>query len=123
MDEFDDKLGRALRADANGLTSDESIESIRRMLAETFRMRARSFLALVWIKLLAHAAIAIFLAVMFFRADTTKEQVGYATGFAVAYLGMVLIWAIYWMVLNRNATLRELKRLELRIAELAARVD
>jgi|GEM_PF-3584282 len=39
-----------------------------------------------------------------------------------AWLGIGLIKIWYWMELNRNTVLREIKRLELQVAHLAGRV-
>jgi hypothetical protein len=35
-------------------------------------------------------------------------------------MGFAMWWIWYWMVLNRNAALREMKRVELQLAELRA---
>jgi len=67
---------------------------------------------------LTFTALAVFVAVRFFHADGVREQIMYATGF-IAFLLMVQalkLW--FWMAMNRNAVLREVKRVELQVAAL-----
>jgi uncharacterized membrane protein YciS (DUF1049 family) len=49
-------------------------------------------------------------------------MIGWATGFVwcALFIMMVKIW--YWLDLNRNAVTREIKRLELQVAQLSRRV-
>jgi hypothetical protein len=99
----------------------ERDESIMEMVTHTFRGRAR-WLMIVWfIKSLSFVAIAAISAVQFFRGDSTRWMIAWASLFIVFALGTSIMFVLYWLELNRNAVTRELKRLELQIAELSMR--
>lgn len=63
------------------------------------------------------AAVA---AMKFFRTDSTRAMIAWASLFVVFALGTSILLVLYWLKLNRNAIARELKRLELRIAKMSA---
>ena len=62
--------------------------------------------------------IGIFAIVRFFSAETTHEIVGYAALTTICVFVMAVLDLWYWMLLNRNSTTREIKRLELQVAQL-----
>ena len=63
-------------------------------------------------------ALAIFCGVKFFRTDLVQYQIMYAAIFVCCVEFVILRKNIYWQMLHKNSISREIKRLELRIAEL-----
>ena len=61
---------------------------------------------------------AIFCGIKFFKTDQMRFQIMYATIFACCVQFMVFSKNKYWQMLHRHNINREVKRLELRIAEL-----
>ena len=55
---------------------------------------------------------------LFTQASITG-QAYWAVGFVLSFAVVALLKIWFWMVLNRNAVLREVKRLELQLARLA----
>jgi len=103
---------------------DDSQElSLRSMLADFYGRRMRSTAILVWAWGLIFMAGAVFSAVMFFRADQTRDQILYAALFVcfLQLLGLMKIFA--WQMLQRHGASREIKRLEIRIDEMAKSLD
>jgi len=94
-------------------------DSIRDLLMTGFRGRLRWAGIIVWLDLILFSALAVFTAVSFFAAETVRDQIMYATLFALAMIFIATIKMWYWMLVHRNAIKREVKRLELRIAHLA----
>ncbi|MBS3734789.1 MAG: hypothetical protein KGY99_07660 [Phycisphaerae bacterium] len=90
------------------------------MIAETFRGRNRWMTIMVWIYLWAFVAVGALAAVMFFRVDALADKILYAALFVsmVVFVGLLKTWI--WALMNRNAVLRELRRLEQRLAALEA---
>jgi hypothetical protein len=62
--------------------------------------------------------ISIYSLVQFLSVETTREMLlwGAAMGGSLLIVTMLKVW--YWMQMDRNAIIRELKRLELQIATL-----
>lgn len=55
-----------------------------------------------------------------FEATAVRETVLWSAGALLAMLAVAMLKMYFWMEINRNATLREVKRLELQVARLAA---
>ena len=61
---------------------------------------------------------AIYCGILFFRTDQSQFQIMYATIFICCIQFAIFSKAKYWQILHKNNISREIKRLELRIAEL-----
>lgn len=105
-------------------TYDDSREgSIRSMVSDFYSRRMLWTAAFIWAVGLVFFLGAIFTGVRLLGADQTRDQILYATGFLtfVNLLGLMKTFA--WQMLYRNSLAREIKRLEIHIAELAKSLD
>ena len=119
MNDLDEKIRAALKAeDAETLSEFESEESLPSMMVDLYRGRRR------WINLSATLVtftifgVQIWCGFKFFEAETTRELVGWATGFLTLFLWIVMMKIWFWLELLRNSVTREVKRLELQVALL-----
>jgi hypothetical protein len=98
-------------------------DSIRAMIGDFYSRRMLSTAVFIWLWGLIFLAGAIYSAIRFFGADEVKSQILYAALFICLFnlLGLVKIFA--WQIIHRNGIKREIKRLEIRIAELAKSLD
>lgn len=119
MDPFDDKLQRALRGQRIEIGGDE-IGSARGLVTELFKFRSRLITAGALVKLVAFLAGVLVCFVCTFTAGDADARFLWAFGCLVSLIGLGIQWQFYWMMLNRNAVLRELKRLELLLVDRAA---
>jgi hypothetical protein len=105
-------------------TYDDSREgSIRSMVSDFYSRRMLWTAAFIWAVGLVFFLGAIFTGVRLLGADQTRDQILYATGFLtfVNLLGLMKTFA--WQMLYRNSLAREIKRLEIHVAELAKALD
>jgi hypothetical protein len=65
---------------------------------------------------------AIYCGIKFFKTDQSQFQLMYAAIFVCCVQAIIFSKAKYWQMLHKNNISRELKRLELRIAELSETV-
>jgi hypothetical protein len=98
---------------------DSREDTIRSMLSEFYSRKMAATSAMIWVISVLFLAGAIYSAVSFFGTPETKYQIMYATIFIACFIGMGLMKIFAWQVLHKNSIKREIKRLELRIAELA----
>ena len=93
------------------------------MLGDFYNHNMILIVAIVWGFGLASIALAIFSGIMFFFAVHTQMQIMWAVIFlcSVQFLGMIKVFA--WQVIHRNAIKREIKRLELRIAQMDQKIS
>ncbi len=118
MNEIDNQIREALKRSLDDAGDTGSIDSIRDMVRESFRGKSRVMVVMTWAKMLMFLAMSVFAAIQFFQVDGLRGLVGYAVLFLVGLQGWTMMWQFHWMLLNRNSAARELKRLELQIAEL-----
>jgi len=121
MNDLDKKITEALRReDAELFPGIDDEPGVFEMLLETFRGKHR------WLNVLGAAWTLIFLglgvasAFAFFRADTTRDLLMWATACILCTLAVALLKVWYWMEMQRIVVMREIKRIELQIARLAA---
>ncbi len=101
--------------------------SVFEMIGESFRGRNRWLTIYAFLWTFAFLGLAIWCAVKFYGLDadtaSTKELIGWAVGFSFSMMtvGLLKIW--FWLDMQRHATTREIKRLELAVAQLAATGD
>lgn len=102
---------------------DSREESIRSIIGEFYSRRMLSTAVFVWVVAVIVMVGVIFSAVRFFAADETKTQILYAALF-LAFIHIIALIKIFaWQMIHRNRTAREIKRLEIRIVELAKLLD
>lgn len=117
MTDFEETIRKALRGDADD-PNREASNTAAGMVLESFRGASRTTTLFAWMKMLGTLGIAMVAALTFFAVDSTRAQIASAACFTVGFTGFGMWWIWYWMFLNRNSTLREIKRMELQIAEL-----
>lgn len=74
----------------------------------------------------AFISVALFGAFVYFvwqmlSAVEVRDVVLWSVGAIIAMLGVAMLKMYFWMEMNKNVVLREVKRLELQVARLAAR--
>ncbi|MBN2584294.1 MAG: hypothetical protein JXL80_14635, partial [Planctomycetes bacterium] len=91
------------------------------MIKEFYNRRMTTFIIIFWAFGLACTAVAVWCAVSFFDAEAVKDQILYATIFMVMVVWLGQMKVQVWQLMHRNSLKREIKRLELRIAQLTGR--
>ncbi|HRD29092.1 MAG TPA: hypothetical protein PLO65_12395 [Caulobacter sp.] len=123
MTQIDDAIRQALSAeDARAL---EAFSGEQPMLFQALATLGAGPNRLIniggWIGGFALFAVGLFFATRFYAAADPREMAlwGAATVMAFVGLGLIKIW--FWMEIHKNQIIREVKRLELQVARLAAR--
>ncbi len=123
MEHVEEELRRVFEGDGErGPMDTEREESIADMIARSFRGQTRWLTLFAGVKIVGTLAVATLAAVLFLTAETTKAQIAYASLFVASLVGCMLWWMWYWLLVQRNAQTREIKRLELQVAKLVQRV-
>jgi hypothetical protein len=94
-------------------------DSLRRMVASAFEARTRVYTLLVGIFIAVSLAIAVWVAILFFRTDEVRYMILYATVFNTCMLTIAAVRLFLWQLLLRQRVIREIKKLELRLLEMA----
>jgi hypothetical protein len=94
-------------------------DSLRRMIASAFEARTRVYTLIVGIIVAAATTAAVWVTILFFRTDEVRDMILYATLFNTCMLVIASVRLFLWQLLLRQGVMREIKRLELRLLELA----
>jgi len=98
---------------------DPSRENLLVSMAKDFYSRKMlSTIMFVWFWALLFMAGVVYSGVQFFKADQTRSQIMYATIFTCCLICVAFMKVFAWQMIHRNGIIREIKRLELRIATL-----
>jgi len=117
MSKLDDDIRKAL-ATGQGAYELERADGVFRQMAGLYQGELRWMAVAVTIHLLVILALMVWVASAFFRSADTKAQILYATCFVLLGLALTLAKLWGWMLMNRYALQREIKRVELRLVEL-----
>lgn len=100
-------------------TYDESKEdTIRSIVSDLYSRKTLSVIIVFWIWIIFFYAALIFSGIKFFKTEEVQFQIMYSTIFTCCILGISILKVMAWQMAHRHGIKREIKRLELRIAEL-----
>ncbi len=117
MADIDKKIRQALSAEDEKLFEDFGEEkTVFELMAMSFQGRMHNFMIIAWVAMFAVFGLAIYSATQYFSTQEVLDRITWAVGFLVSmqFLMGMKIW--YWLELSKLATLRDIRRLELRVA-------
>ena len=121
MNDIDRQIREALEAEDRELFDKLDEPSLPGQVIESFRTRSRWLIAGSILAGTFMMGVCVVSGIRLAQAEEPRALVHWATVFFVAFLAVGAIKVWYWMELQRNALIRELKRLELQVARLAQR--
>lgn len=123
MNELDDAIRQSLSVeDAELFDRLGADQALHRQVLATFEGRLRWFNAAGWIAGFLLFGVACVLSWRFVNAATLADMLRWGGAAALAFAGVTLVKVWFWLELQKNTILRELKRLELQVASLAAQL-
>jgi hypothetical protein len=123
MNDLDQAIRQSLSAeDAALLDRLGADQALHRQVLATFEGRLRWFNVAGWIAGFVLFVVASVLAWRFVQAEELRDMLRWGAASALAFTGLALIKVWFWLELQKNAMLREVKRLEVQVASLAAQL-
>jgi hypothetical protein len=119
MSNLDEQIREALQAEGAGAAEPQ----LREMIGDMFRGRLRWLNVVAQVVGLVFTALAVFAAIRFFQAEELRPMLIWAIAlvFCLMTVSLMKIW--FWLELQKSAILREIKRLELRVAHIGSKPD
>jgi len=123
MNDLDQAIRQSLSAeDAALLDRLGADHALHRQVLATFEGHLRWFNVAGWIAGVALFGVACVLAWRFLQAEELAAMLRWGAASALAFAGLALIKVWFWLELQKNAIVREVKRLEVQVASLAAQL-
>jgi cytochrome c biogenesis protein CcdA len=121
MSDVDRAIRQSLSAEDAELFDRLSLDqSLRRQVLATFEGQLKWMNVAGWIAGFVLFGVAALMAWQFVQAPNVEDMLRWAAGAALAFAGLALVKVWFWMEMQKNAIMREVKRLELQVAALAA---
>lgn len=120
--ELDQTIREALLAE-NDEWLDDLDPAMHETIIELFKGKSWWLATYAFFVMLALTAVAAISVWNFFHAETTRQLVGWATGFlfCATSVGMIKIW--YFIEMGKNSVTREIKRFELQLARVTSQIE
>ena len=120
MNDIDLKIREALSAEDAELAQElEREQSMLQMISDSFRGRHRWLIVVAFVMVLVYMGLMVVSAIRFFSVEGVREMLLWGGLFGVSLLAITATKMWYFMELNKNSVTREVKRVELQIAQLA----
>jgi hypothetical protein len=97
-------------------------QTLHRQVLATLQGQLRWFNTAGWIAGVVLFGVASVAAWRFAQAQELGDMLRWAAASALAFAGVALIKVWFWLELQKNAIVREVKRLEVLVASLAAQL-
>lgn len=113
----------------NALTKEEAIfydqleeQSLLDMAMGVYHGKLKWFAVLTAVIMIIVFGLAVYCLVQFLQSEDTKEMILWASGMFGAMMTASMLKLFHWMQMDKNAILRELKRVEFQVGLLAKKI-
>ncbi len=121
MNEFEHAVRQVLSEEDAALVERLGADqTLHQQIRATFEGQLRWFNVVGWLAGFALFGVACFLTWRFVNAGGLQEMLLWGAAAALAFAGVALVKIWFWLELQKNAVVREVKRLEVLVAGLAA---
>ena len=96
-------------------------QNVLQMLGGVYRGKNSWLMVLTNIVQLVFFALFIYCAIQFFKVEETNDLIKWGIGGIVTLFAQSMLKLFTWMQMDKNAILREIKRLELQVSSLAGK--
>jgi SNF2 family DNA or RNA helicase len=93
-------------------------QNLLNQLGDLFKTKLGWLIVIMNIVTLLMFALSIYCVVQFFSTDITNELIKWSGAFFICWTAVAMLKLFVWMQMDKNALLRELKRLELQVAAM-----
>lgn len=118
MKEIDEQIREALQAEQDDLNDGYNLDN--EGILQMFRGHSK-WITITWFTLMAiTVTVMVVSAVQFFRVESTRAMIAWATGFTACFVLEAFIEFCFLAECRKNALQCQIKRLELQVATLAS---
>ena len=98
-------------------------QNVFQMIGGVFQGKNKWIMILMNIMTLLFFGLFTYCIVQFFESEITKDLIKWGGGTLVFLLGVSMLKIFAWMQMDKNALLREIKRLELQVSSLSGKIS
>jgi len=118
MEDIDKLIKETLTHEEAKFYDDLDEQNALQMVGGLFKGKNKWLLVMMNIMTLVFFGLFIYCLIEFFDAEAIKDLLKWGLGSVVFLLGVSILKVFAWMQMDKNAILREMKRLELQVSSL-----
>jgi len=123
MEDIDKLIKETLTQEEAKFYDELDEQSVFGMLGGLFTGKNAWIIVVMNISTLIFFGLFVYCTIMFFETQETNELIKWGTGSLTFLIGMSMLKIFAWMQMDKNALLREIKRLELQVSSLAVKIS
>jgi hypothetical protein len=123
MEDIDQLIKETLTQEEAKFYNELDEQNVFEMVIGLFKGKNMWIMYLMNLMTLIFFGLFVYCTVQFFNTDITNELIKWGIGGIVFLLGVSMLKMFAWMQMDKNALLRELKRLELQVSSLATKLS
>lgn len=122
MEDIDKLIKETLTQEEAKFYEELDEQNVFEMAFGLFKGRNRWIMYVMNFMTLIFFVLFVYCTVQFFQTDNTNQLIKWGIGGLVFIVAVSILKVFAWMQMDKNALLREIKRLELQISSLAAKI-
>ena len=123
MEDIDQLIKETLTKEEAKFYDELEEQNVLGMLSGLFTGKNKWIIILMNVMTLVFFVLFIYCTVNFFSATETNELLKWGLGGLVFLVGVSMLKVFAWMQMDKNAILREMKRLELQVSSLSGKIS
>jgi len=121
-EEIDDLIKKALTKEEAAFYSNLEEQSLLEMVLGIYQGKMKWFAILTTFIQLIVFGLSIYCFVQFLETEEVKQLILWGTGMFVGLMMMSMLKLFHWLQMDKNAILRELKKVEFQVAILTSKL-
>jgi len=122
-EEIDDMIRQALSEEEAKFYDELGEQTLPEMVGGLFKGRLKWLTIMTMVIMVIFVALAFYCAVQFFTAEDLRLTIIWGAGTFSFLLATSMLKLFHWMQMDKNAVIREIKRLELQVGLLNSKIE
>ncbi|NVK51562.1 MAG: hypothetical protein HWD85_01415 [Flavobacteriaceae bacterium] len=123
LEEIDQLIKETLTKEEAKFYEELEEQNVLQMLTGLFQGKNKWIMYMMNFMTLVFFGLFVYCTVNFFKVETTNELIKWGVGGLVFLIGVSMLKVFAWMQMDKNALLREIKRLEIQVSSLSSKID
>lgn len=98
-------------------------QNVFEMIGGLFKGKNKWIMVMMNVVTLVFFVLFVYCVVQFFDATEVKDLVKWASGSIIFLLGVSMLKVFAWLQMDKNAILREIKRLEIQVSSISSKMS
>lgn len=123
MEEIDHLIKDTLSKEEAAFYESLDEQNLFDMVMGLFKGKNAWFLIVANVMILVFLGLFVYSCIQFFEVESTEELIKWGFGSFVCLMSLSMLKLYAWMQMDKNAILREMKRLELQVLSLSGKMQ